>query len=95
MILQWGLHNQSIIVMRDGHLIHISLLLHHHSLLARGINGNNNNMLISTMTTMLMPYAIPPMWQLKEQMKTMGACLILALNIDMDLLDLKKTAPCA
>jgi regulator-associated protein of mTOR len=86
--------------MRDGHPIRVSSLLHHHSLLARGgVNGgidNDNiaNALISK-TAMQMLYAVPPTWRLKERMKTVGACLILALNIGTDPPDLHRPTPCA
>jgi len=37
----------------------------------------------------------PPTWRLKDRMKTVGVCLILALNIGTDPPDVHKPSPCA
>eukprot|EP00957_Ditylum_brightwellii_P169300 12885422-Ditylum_brightwellii.AAC.1 len=38
---------------------------------------------------------IYPTWRLKERMKTVGVCLVLALNIGTDPPDIHKPNPCA
>ena len=84
-IPRWALRDPAAIVMRGGHPIPMGVLLHHHALL----HGRSA------------PGAAPPLgpvtptWRLKERMKTVGVCLVLALNIGTDPPDLHKPTPCA
>mmetsp|Transcript_2936 Transcript_2936/g.6349 ORF Transcript_2936/g.6349 Transcript_2936/m.6349 type:complete len:1802 (-) Transcript_2936:30-5435(-) len=80
-IPRWALHDQSAIVMKDGMPIPMGTLLHHHSLLNQSSNS--------------LHYIVTPTWRLKERMKTVGVCLVLALNIGTDPPDLNKPNPCA
>ena len=40
-------------------------------------------------------YIVTPTWRIKDRMKTVGVCLVLALNIGTDPPDLNKPTPCA
>lgn len=93
-IPRWAYHDPLAVAMKDGQPTLVSALLHHHSLLARGVVGRRNDGGIGG------GYgndgaAILPTWRLKERMKTVGACLVLALNIGTDPPDLHKPTPCA
>ncbi len=87
-IPRWALYDPATIVIKDGMPISMGTLLHHYSLL----NNNNNQ---SHLSSSQAPYLITPTWRLKERMKTVGVCLILALNIGTDPPDLNKPTPCA
>jgi len=90
-IPRWALHDESAIVMKDGHPIPMGTLLHHHSLLhnpQQQHNGSNHSHYHPQ-------YIVTPTWRLKERMKTVGVCLVLALNIGTDPPDLDKPNPCA
>ena len=80
---RWARHDPSAVVMKDGRPTLVSELLHHQSLLARGVAVRRGDGFGS------------PTWRLKERMKTVGACLVLALNIGTDPPDLHKPSPCA
>ena len=64
--------------------IQMSTLLHHHSLLSQSSNITTSSQ-----------YIITPTWRIKDRMKTVGVCLVLALNIGTDPPDLIKPTPCA
>lgn len=81
---QWALYDPASIVMKDGYPVTVGTLIQHHLLL------NQSH------TQQLSPHCIvTPTWRLKERMKTVGVCLILALNIGTDPPDLNKPTPCA
>ena len=88
-IPRWALYDPATIVIKDGMPISIGTLLHHYSLL--------NNTTAQSQHPQSSPpyYLITPTWRLKERMKTVGVCLILALNIGTDPPDLNKPTPCA
>ena len=87
---RWTLNDpSSTIVMKDGHPVLVSALIQHYSLLRHGNNNYGNNGNLARTTTPTPPYAAAmPTWRLKERMKTVGACLVLALNIGTDPPDL-------
>ena len=81
---QWALHDPASIVMKDGFPITVGTLIQYHLLLNQ------------PHAHPLSPHSIvTPTWRLKERMKTVGVCLILALNIGTDPPDLNKPTPCA
>eukprot|EP00804_Cyclotella_cryptica_P015292 CCRYP_005406-RB/>CCRYP_005406-RB protein AED:0.22 eAED:0.22 QI:45/1/1/1/0.6/0.5/6/884/1709 len=81
---QWALHDPASIVMKDGYPVTVGTLIQHHILLNQPHSQH------------LSPHCIvTPTWRLKERMKTVGVCLILALNIGTDPPDLNKPTPCA
>ena len=86
-IPRWALHDQSAIVMKDSTPISMGTLLHHHTLL--------NQPPTSTGGGSPPHYVVTPTWRLKERMKTVGVCLVLALNVGTDPPDLNKPSPCA
>lgn len=81
-IPRWALHDQSAIVMKDGLPVPMGTILHHHTLLNQSNTSHPH-------------YIVTPTWRLKERMKTVGVCLVLALNIGTDPPDLNKPSPCA
>ena len=81
---RWMLHDPSAIVMKDGQPIPLGMLVHHHTLLSPSQSSHPST-----------PYFVTPTWRLKERMKTVGVCLILALNIGTDPPDINKPNPCA
>jgi hypothetical protein len=91
---RWAYHDPSAVVMKDGQPTLVSALLHHHSLLARGVVGRRNDGGIDGGFGNDGAVVLPT-WRLKERMKTVGACLVLALNIGTDPPDLHKPSPCA
>ena len=89
-IPRWALYDPATIVIKDGMPISAGTLLHHYSLLNNSSSNQQHNNHLQTP-----PYLITPTWRLKERMKTVGVCLILALNIGTDPPDLNKPTPCA
>ena len=91
-IPRWALHDLSSIVMKDGIPVRLGALVqyHHRALLYHRSQT-------SLPTSMIAPpqYIVTPSWRLKERMKTVGVCLVLALNIGTDPPDLNKPTPCA
>mmetsp|Transcript_1160 Transcript_1160/g.2189 ORF Transcript_1160/g.2189 Transcript_1160/m.2189 type:complete len:1924 (+) Transcript_1160:412-6183(+) len=82
---RWIIQNDPLaIVMKDGEPVTLGTLIHHHSLLSPSQTSHPST-----------PYFVTPTWRLKERMKTVGVCLILALNIGTDPPDLNKPNPCA
>lgn len=83
-IPRWALHDPCAIVMKDGVPVSMGTLVHHHLLLSQ------------SQSPFVSPhFVVTPTWRLKERMKTVGICLILALNIGTDPPDLNKPTPCA
>lgn len=92
-IPRWALHDLSSIVMKDGMPIPLGVLVqyqHHRALL---LHRSQTSIPTSMMTPQ--QYNMTPSWRLKERMKTVGVCLVLALNIGTDPPDLNKPTPCA
>ena len=84
-IPKWARHDPNVIVMKDGKPVTVGTLIYHHKLLSDdGINSGAGNQ-----------YTITPTWRIRERMKTVGVCLVLALNIGTDPPDLVKPTPCA
>lgn len=74
--------------------IHTATLLHQHSLLHDNNQSNMMNMMSSS-AQQQQQYIVTPTWRIKDRMKTVGVCLVLALNIGTDPPDLHKPTPCA
>lgn len=91
-IPRWALHDLSSIVMKDGIPVRLGALVQYHH---RALLYHRNQ--TSLPTSMIAPpqYIVTPSWRLKERMKTVGVCLVLALNIGTDPPDLNKPTPCA
>ena len=90
-IPRWALHDRSAIVMMDGMPVPIGMLLNKQRWEEQ--LAKNGPVEMSKQQPQL--YVITPTWRLKERMKTVGICLILALNIGTDPPDLNKPTPCA
>ena len=93
-IPRWALYDPATIVIKDGMPISMGTLLHHYSLL-NSSQSQQQQLLHNNYTHSSPPYLATPTWRLKERMKTVGVCLILALNIGTDPPDLNKPTPCA
>ncbi|KAK1746919.1 raptor family protein [Skeletonema marinoi] len=91
---RWALYDPATIVIKDGMPISMGTLLHHYSLL-NNTQSQQQQLLHNNYTQSSPPYLITPTWRLKDRMKTVGVCLILALNIGTDPPDLNKPTPCA
>jgi len=84
-IPKWARHDPNVLVMKDGKPVTVGTIIYHHNLLSDdGIHSGAGNQ-----------YTITPTWRLRERMKTVGVCLVLALNIGTDPPDLVKPTPCA
>ncbi len=91
-IPRWALRDLSSIVMKDGVPVPLGAIVqYHHRALLRHRSQN------TLPTSVITPpqYIVTPSWRLKERMKTVGVCLVLALNIGTDPPDLNKPTPCA
>ena len=82
--------------------IHTATLLHQHSLLHDNNQSDMMNMMSSSAQQQHLQqqhhqqhYIVTPTWRIKDRMKTVGVCLVLALNIGTDPPDLHKPTPCA
>jgi len=94
-IPRWALHDQSAMVMKDGHPVPVGTLLHHNNLLHRQLRRQQQQQQSYNNANSPPQYIVTPTWRLKERMKTVGVCLVLALNIGTDPPDLHKPTPCA